>query len=165
TGRTWQEWIDTIDKAGGRDMTHRQIAALLHETYSVPPWWTQMVTVGYEQAVGKRLRLQKVDGFAASASKTLDVTAAAVFRAFHDARARAQWLDERFTIRKATAPKSLRITWKDGTSHLDVNIYPKGARRSQVSVQHTKLATAKGADQMKKYWRSALLKLEQHLER
>lgn len=163
TGKTWQEWIDTLDKAGGRSMTHQEIAALLSEKFGVPPWWTQMVTVGYEQAVGKRVAMQKADGFAASASKTLPVSAAAVFRAFNDTRARSAWLPDEFTIRKASPPKSLRITWKDGRSHVDVNIYARGAGKAQVSLQHTKLTSARAADQMKKYWRGALARLDDQL--
>jgi hypothetical protein len=162
TGKTWQEWIDTLDTAGARDLSHQEISALLYKL-GVPPWWSQMVTVGYEQAVGKRVRLQKADGFSANASKTLNVSAAAAFKAFNDARTRAKWLDGDLTIRKATAPKSLRITWKDGATNLDVNIYAKGARKSQVSLQHSKLASARSANQMKKYWREALTQLEQAL--
>lgn len=164
TGKTWQEWIDTLDTAGARDLSHQEISALL-DKLGVPPWWSQMVTVGYEQAVGKRVRLQKADGFSASASKTLNVSASAAFKAFNDTRTRKAWLTDDLTIRKATSPKSLRITWKDGKTNLDVNIYAKGARKSQVSVQHSKLASARSADQMKKYWRHALAQLEQSLER
>jgi hypothetical protein len=161
TGRTWPEWIATIDKAGGRSMSHQEIAALLSDTHGVAPWWTQMVTVGYEQAVGKRVAMQKADGFSASASKTLKLSAASVFKAFNDARMRSTWLTDEFTIRKATAPKSLRITWKDGKSNVDVNIYAKGARTAQVSLQHSKLASARTAEQMKKYWRAALVRLDE----
>ena len=163
TGKTWQQWIDTIDNAGGRGMSHQEIAALLSGTFGVPPWWTQMVTVGYEQAVGKRVAMQKADGFSASASKTLNVPAAAIFKAFNEPRARSRWLTDEFTIRKATAPRSLRITWKDGKSNVDVNIYAKGARKAQVSLQHSKLTSARSADQMKKYWRAALATLDRHL--
>lgn len=108
--------------------------------------------------------MQKADGFAATASKTLNVSAAAVFRAFKDSRSRSAWLRDAFTIRKATAPKSLRITWKDGTSRVDVNIYAKGARKAQVSLQHSKLTSARSADQMKQYWRAALTQLARVLE-
>ena len=159
TGKTWQEWIAALDDAGGRTMTHQEVAALLSDRFGVPPWWTQMVTVGYEQATGKRVAMQKADGFAASASKTLNSSAAAVFKAFNDKPSRSAWLADEFTIRKATAPKSLRITWKDGKSHVDVNIYAKGARKAQVSLQHTRLASARSAERMKRYWREALERL------
>jgi len=163
TGRTWPEWIATLDAAGAREMAHAEIASLLHEKFGVPGWWTQMVTVGYEQATGKRLPRQKADGFAASASKTMGVTTEAAFRAFNDPRVRARWLPDELTIRKATAPKSLRITCGDGKTHLDVGIYPKGAGRTQVTLQHTKLASAREAARMKKYWSEALQRLEEAL--
>ena len=160
TGRTWTEWIATLDAAGARDMAHSEIATLLHERFGVPGWWTQMVTVGYEQATGKRVPRQKADGFAASASKTMSGSPEAAFKAFNDPRARAAWLSDELTIRKATAPKSLRITCQDGKTHLDVGIYPKGPGKTQVTLQHTKLATAREAARMKKYWGEALERLE-----
>jgi hypothetical protein len=150
----------TLDAAGAREMTHAEIASLLHERFGVPGWWTQMVTVGYEQAVGKRVPRQKADGFAASASKTIRTSAGAAFKAFADPRLRARWLPDEITIRKATAPKSLRITCADGKTHLDVNLYPKGDEKTQVTLQHTKLASAREAARMKKYWGDALKRLE-----
>lgn len=165
TGKTWGEWIATLDKAGARTMEHAEIASLLHEKFRVPGWWTQMVTVGYEQSIGKRVPRQKADGFAASASKTVSVSAAAAFKAFNDPRKRASWLTDELTIRKATAPKSLRITCEDGKTHLDVNIYAKGEDKAQVTLQHTKLASARAAARMKKYWGDALKRLEEALAR
>jgi len=160
TGRSWAEWIATLDAAGARSMTHQEIASVLHEKFGVGPWWTQMVTVGYEQATGKRVPMQKADGYSASASRTLHAPASAAFRAFENKSVRRRWLDADFTIRKATAPKSLRITWKDGRTNLDVNIYPRGRGKAQVSLQHSKLGSARSAAQMKRYWRDALDSLE-----
>jgi hypothetical protein len=163
TGKTWAEWIATLDKAGARTMAHGEIASLLDEKFGVPGWWAQMVTVGYEQSVGNRVARQKADGFAASASKTLNVSAVAAFKAFNDPRRRAAWLADKLTIRKATEPKSLRITCEDGKTHLDVNIYAKGEDKAQVTLQHTKLANAREAARMKKYWGEALKRLEETL--
>lgn len=163
TGKTWPEWVATLDKAGGRTMAHGAIAALLHEKHGVPGWWTQMVTVGYEQSIGRRVPGQKPDGFVASASKTLRVSPAAAFKAFNDPRTRAGWLTDEITIRKATAPKTLRITGEDGKTHIDVYIIPKGDGKSQVSLQHTKLANAREAARMKKHWTGALKRLEEAL--
>jgi hypothetical protein len=159
TGKSWKEWISALDKAGARTMSHQEIAALVDEKFGVGPGWTQMVTVGYEQAVGKRVRLQKADGFAISASKTLPADIADVFRSFSDARRRKSWLKDDITIRKATAPKSLRITWKDGVTHVDVNLYARSAGKTQVSLQHTKLGSERDAAKVKAFWASALAKL------
>jgi hypothetical protein len=73
-------------------------------------------------------------GFAASASKTVNAPVAALYRAV-EARVRQEKNAE---IRKATAPKSLRIAWKDGT-RVDINFYAKGDAKSLAAVQHEKL--------------------------
>jgi hypothetical protein len=85
TGKTWAEWVAAPDKAGARTMAHGESRRSCTRN-DVPGWWTQMVTVGYEQSIGKRAPRQKADGFAVSASKTLRVSPAAAFKAFNDPR-------------------------------------------------------------------------------
>ena len=50
TGKTWAEWFAILDAADAQTMSHPRIARYLQEEHSVPDWWCQMVTVGYEQA-------------------------------------------------------------------------------------------------------------------
>lgn len=124
-----------------------------------------MITVGYEQARSLRVKHQRPGGFEISSSKTVNVPVARRFQAFHDSAVRARWLkDGGFTIRKATPPKSLRITWVDGETHLDVNLYPKGEAKSYVSLQHGKLPDSRAAGKFKAYWSQQLDRLEQVLE-
>jgi hypothetical protein len=161
TGKNWNQWCAILDKAGARKMDHKTIARYLYEKQGVPGWWAQMVTVGYEQARGLRARHQKPSGYEISRSKTLPLAAAKIFAAWNDEKTRRRWLkDSAITIRKATPSKSLRITWVDGESNLDVMIYPKGKGKSQVAVQHGKLSGAKQAARMKAYWSEQLDRLE-----
>ena len=69
-----------------------------------------------------------------------------------------------FTIRKATAGKSLRITWVDGESNLDVQFYDKGNGRCQVTIEHARLKNATQAAKMKAHWGEQLDKLKSLLE-
>ena len=166
TGRGWDEWFRRLDSAGAKEMEHGAIARHLSEKEGVPDWWCQMVTVGYEQARGLRQKHQRPDGFSVSASRTLGVPIERAYDAFVDATTRNRWLpDAAFTIRRATPPKSLRITWIDGATHLDVDLHPKEGGRSQVSVQHSKLPDADAAARMKAYWGQALDRLRETLER
>jgi uncharacterized protein YndB with AHSA1/START domain len=88
-----------------------------------------------------------------SASRTIAAPVSRVYAAWLGAK---KWLDaEPYTVRKATEDKSLRITWADGTN-VEVMFYPKGAGRSQVTVQHGKLKTAAAGERMKKFWGGAL---------
>lgn len=163
TGKTWPEWFAILNKAGAPKMSHKEIAAYLHEKQGIPGWWAQMVTVGYERAHGRRELHQKPGGYEISASRTVGAPLAALFKAWQDEKTRRRWLPETIVVRKATANRSLRITWADGKTSLSVNFYPKGAK-SQVVVQHGKLPDAKAAEQMKTYWAKTLDRFQERVE-
>ena len=73
TGRTWEEWIDALDRAGAAALDHKHIARLVHERFGVGAWWCQMVTVGYEQAKGRRAPRQTADGWVVRSSGSLSL--------------------------------------------------------------------------------------------
>lgn len=164
TGKAWDEWFKLLDAAGARKMNHAQIAAYLYDQLGCPGWWNQMVAVGYEQERGLRDKHQKPDGYSISGSKTIAVPLGRLYRAWNDAKLRGRWLKEPLTIRKATTDKSMRITWGDGPTGLEVNFYAKGEGKSQVTVQHNKLSSAKEAERMKAFWADALERLQDQLE-
>ena len=72
---------------------------------------------------------------------------------------------KKLEVRKATPNKSLRITWDAGKSSLEVNFYSKGAGKSQVVVQHSRLAGAKAVQRSKTFWGARLAALKTYLEK
>jgi hypothetical protein len=155
TGKTWKQWVRTLDDLGAMEMKHKDIAKWVHDTTGLD-WWSQMVTVGYERIRGIRERGQRLSGtYEASKSKTLPVSAAEAFNAFANARQRKRWLDVDLVVRKAAAPKSVRITWPDG-SNVEVWITAKGASRAAVAIQHGKLASQSAAADSKAFWTERL---------
>lgn len=165
TGKTWPEWVAALDAEGCQKLTHKEIVAVVHSKFGIGAWWQQMVTVGYEQARGLRVKHQKTDGFATSASKTLNLPVAVVFKAWHDPRTRRKWLTDYFTIRKATPNKSLRLTWAKPASSVSVNFYVKGQGKTQIALQHEKLSSAKDVAKLKKFWGEKLQTLQTLLEK
>ncbi len=72
TGRHPDDWFALLDAAGATSWTHQQIAGWLKSEQGTQPWWTQGITIRYEQARGLRVPGQKSDGsFAVSASTTI----------------------------------------------------------------------------------------------
>jgi len=166
TGKTWEQWIATLDKAGAKKMTHKEIVAYLHDEHGVGDWWQQMVTVGYEQARGLRARHQTPDGYEASVSKTLAVPISTLYQAWADEAIRVRWLKRKsLAVRKATPSKSVRLTWGSGKSNVDVQFYARGDAKSQVTLQHNKLASADDVAKMKAFWGKALEALVKLLEK
>jgi len=165
TGRAWEEWIKLLDRAGAKALPHKDIALMLSRKFEVPNWWSQMVTVGYEQARGLRVVNQKADGFVANASRTVATPLDNLYNAWNDPQVRARWLlDAPVEVRRSTDGKSIRMTWTAGNSSVDVGFYPKGADRSMVAVQHAKLSKAADVTRQKAFWSDALERLKALLE-
>jgi uncharacterized protein YndB with AHSA1/START domain len=166
TGKGWSEWLRVLDAAGAKKLTHQEIVALLRTEHGVGPWWQQMVTVGYEQARGLRVKHQKGDLFSIGVSKTISAPISVLYKAWSDEKRRSRWLGgKRIVVRTAKPRKYMRVTWADGKSNLLVNFYPRGNGRGQVVVSHEKLPDAKSAAQMKSYWSKMLGRMQLLLER
>ena len=165
TGKSWSEWIDVLDSAGAADMDHPAIAKYLYNDLGVPDWWSQMVTVGYEQARGRRRVHETARGFQISRSKTMEVSASRAFEAWSEAAVRNRWLPGRdLKVRKATRNKSIRSTWSEDGSDVTVDFVAKGSSKVQVVVQHSRLAAPEQAERMKEFWSAALGRLKAQLE-
>ena len=165
TGKNWKQWFSALDKAGAKKMTHQEIVKLLNSEYGVGPWWQQMVTVAYEQASGLRQENQRPDGYQISVSRTLSAPVGSVYQAFAVENLRDEWLGEKgLVVRKATPNKTLRVTWKDKKTSLEVYFAKKTADKTQVVVQHTKIGDAKAAAKLKTYWTRKLDRLRTALE-
>lgn len=162
TGKGWDHWFKVLDRFDVKKNGHAPAAKHLHEKHGTGDWWSQMIVVQYERARGLREKHQKPDGFQISAARTIAAPVGAVYKAWQG-RGRAAWLkDDDFAVRTAKANTSMRITWVDGTSTVEVMFYNKGkagAPKCQVTVQHGKLRSAAEGAKMKKYWGAALDRL------
>jgi hypothetical protein len=168
TGRGWVDWFKVLRAFNVNKNGHTAAAKHLHEVHACSGWWSQMVVVAFEQATGLRDAHQKRDGYSASASRTIAVSLPRLYKAWQS-NARAAWLpDPNVVVRKSTPNKSMRISWADSQTSVEVNFYDKtgkaGTPKSQVVIQHNKLATAAHGRQMKVYWSTALDALRAQLE-
>ena len=168
TGRGWEEWFDVLDEWGAADRTHRETARWLAEQQGLHPlaWNVQAVVGGYELTRGLRAAGEHADGFAISATKTVAVPVERLYDAFVDAAVRARWLpDGQLRERTATKPKSARFDWGVNGGRVLVTFAAKGGEKSTAALQHTRLANAEEAEQMKTYWRERVATLKEELER
>ena len=168
TGRGWEEWFAMLDEWGAADRSHRDIARWLAEQMGIHPlaWNAQAITASYELTRGLREVGEKADGFAITASRTVEVPVDRLYEAVVRPAARRDWLpDDRLTERTATRPKSARFDWADGPTRVHVTFLARGESKSTVALEHRRLADAGEADRMKSYWRGRLSVLKGALER
>jgi len=165
TGKTWDEWFPILDAWGARKKTHTEIARYVSQEHGVPGWWSQSVTVAYEQARGMRLKYERPDGFSVTASKTIAVPVDVLFEAFVDDVRRKKWLiDGSMSLRTAQAGRTARFDWEDGSTRVNVGFTEKGPSKSSVAVAHERLPDADEAERAKARWRARLVDLRASLE-
>lgn len=165
TGRVWEDWFTLLDNEGADALDHAAIARMLQERHGVSGWWAQSLTVEYEKARGRRVDHQRCEGdFSISVSKTFGLPAERLFEVLADDTERMRLLPEvELRLRKAAAPKSLRFEWSDDT-RVNVYISQKEATKSQLSLEHEKLADADAAERMKAFWKEQLTALKDGLQ-
>ena len=152
TGCGWDKWVKSLDHNGAQNMSHAEIAGLARKKYKAPPWWSQMVAVGYERIRGLRAQGQQRDGsYQASKSRTFNVPVDVLFDAWTDAATRKKWLDEPITVRTARKPKSMRIDFP-GAGILSLNFLSKGRAKSSVAIEQLKLPSKESVAIMKQEW-------------
>ena len=169
TGKSMEHWFKMLDKKGARVMKHIDIYMLVSKTEGLKvlgEWNHNLLTTTYEWNRGLKERGQKEKGFEISVSKTINVPIDILYNAWVQDKIRNKWLlKEKITIRKTTLNKSARISWSDNTTSLSVDFYTKGEDKSQVVVQHLKIADSKKAAEMKLYWATTLETLKTLLEK
>jgi hypothetical protein len=165
TGFAWAHWFQVLDDFNVREKGHKAAAIHLHDVHRLSDWWSQGVVVRYEQERGLRVKHQKTDGFSVSGSRVIAAPLTDAYLAWTSTRHRKKWLPEELIIRKTNELKSLRILWPEGKTSVEVNFYAKGSDKSQVVVQHSKLANRKQAARFKEFWAASLDRLKEHLEK
>jgi len=166
TGKIWKDWFSLLNKAGAKKMEHKEIAQLLYQKYSLSGWWSQMVTVQYEQDIKGRKKHETTSGFQISKSVTFITSLTKVFNTINSPLKRIIWLeDPAITITKSTKDKSIRGKWIDKKTNIEFQFYPKDNSKTQLVVQQSKIKTAKEAEKMKTYWGKQLNNLKRYLER
>lgn len=167
TGKTMSEWFDLLDQKGAKKLDSHGIYDLIRGIDGLTglgEWNQGLLSTSYQWDRGLRQRGEKKDGFEISVSKTVAVPVGELYRSFVEDSLRTAWLKEKIEITKYTDNKSARAVWSDGTTRLSVDLYPKGDAKSQIVVQHLKIADADKAAELKEFWASALNKLKGVLE-
>lgn len=166
TGKTWKNWFLLLNKAGAKKMEHKDIAQLLYKKYGLSGWWSQMVTVQYEQKIKGRKKHQTTSGFQISKSITLSTSVTKIFNTINSPLKRIVWLtDPAITITKSTKNRSIRGKWIDKKTNVEFQFYPKENSKTQLVVQQSKIKSAKEAEKMKRYWGKQLNNLKKYLEK
>lgn len=174
TGKSWSEWIVLLDKEKCGDKSHKEIAKMVYQKYlSKSGWWSQMVTVGYEYAKGKRVVGQtETQGFEIGVQKMLPISQERLWKFINSKREKELWLgkDIEHEIRTIKEGERIRLKWKlkkwTNTSTLQIILLcsrnSKG--KTNLNFHQEKLVSTKQRDEMREYWKKVVGKIENELK-
>jgi hypothetical protein len=164
TGKDWKGWFGILDRAGAARLGHAQIAVLLVRRHHLRPWWSQMVAVEYERSRGLRSRHQTPQGYAVAVSRTVATGLPHLYQITTRAGERRKWFPRgAFEPSSHTRDKYFRGRWRQGP-RLEIGFYARGAGKSRIAVQVSRLAKKGDVETVRTAWRAALTRLEGLLE-
>ncbi|MEO6395833.1 MAG: hypothetical protein ABIO40_07980 [Devosia sp.] len=158
TGKSWSQWLEFAKKAKLADLPHNEIAIRFSEA-GVPNWWSQMLTVAYEQHIGRRAPGQVGDAFRTQVNRTILGEVPAVHDRWIKAKAKVKEFGG-VALAKAptisTTPK--RSYWRVGLvdgGKVQVAFEPRPGK-TMINVTHEKLDSAASIERWKAIWKKVL---------
>jgi uncharacterized protein YndB with AHSA1/START domain len=179
TAKNWDEWIAVLEKAGARNLEHREIAALLKKKYKLTEWWQHAVAWGFEVHIGRKVEGRNAKGrWSLTATKSLPVGAKKVWAYMVSGEGQARWLrpldaisialKETFEtedgffgeIRTMRKGERVRFSWNDVEwdrhSYVQMFIVKRPGEKCLLAFMHTELPDSRSRDQLRARWKASL---------
>ena len=160
TNKSWEDWLAFMDRIGAKKLNRHQIATeVLGELMGKienPGWWTQAVTVAYEQYIGRRIPGQRPDGtFQTSVSKSTQLSMQELIDAWTGFAAKDKDVLKNIKGDVRVSGTDRRISWRtkaaDGSDIMVIS-EPKGNGTASIVVQLNGLATQELNAEAKAKW-------------
>ena len=164
TRRTWDEWLRFMETIDAKNLDHKQIALKVYEeldgTIERLGWWTQAVTVAYEQYIGRRIPGQRPDGtFQTSVSKATTLGMEELMEEWTRFAAQDESVQGIVGGDVRVSGTDRRITWRakaeDGSSVI-VTSEPKKNGTASIVATQIGLPTLESNDQARDRWASVV---------
>jgi len=164
TGRSWDAWLDHLNRIGASSLSHQEIAAAvlpeLDGAVDNPGWWAQSIAVAYEQHIGRRVPGQRSDGtFQATVSRSTPLGMEALMQAWVAFAATDKDVLDLVQSEPRVSGTEKRITWrtraKDG-ANVVVTSEPKKNGTASLVVQHMGCRTHDESRKARDAWTAIL---------
>ena len=186
TGRTWDQWISILNKAGASAWKYQQITNYLKKK-KVGIWWVHIIAGGYEVALGRRIPGQNLKGtFSIIVTKTLHMSNAKVWKWLTSDAAVRVWLNPLSPIelkkgqvfethdgvfgeiRTIKKNQRIRLTWheSDGEkkSVVQLLLFGRNPKKCGMAFQHEELQDGRKRNWAREHWKNVVAELLKQIE-
>lgn len=160
TNIRWAEWKSWLDSRNACELPHQEIAeivcAKIEKIVDNPGWWSQGITVAYEQEIGRRLPGQRSDGtFEMSVSKSVNEGRAQLFERCTQVLSIFRLLNDLEISNPRSSVTPVRSNWRcefsDGSKTV-WSVDVKTPEKSQLVIRQTNMKSTEEATLWKKFW-------------
>jgi hypothetical protein len=163
TGKNWDEWLNYLESINASELSHAEIAQKVYE-HGSPGWWSQTITVAYEQYIGRREPGQTSNGkFQVGASKTVNGSMDEALEKWVAVVDGQKEFDGVAIAREPATSKSDKFRYwhcnlTDG-SRISLSIYEKEPGKAMIGLGHENLSTKEDIERWREFWKSLLAKV------
>lgn len=175
TGKTWDQWVEILNKAGAKIWTYQETTAYLGRKHKVSVWWRQWVSNGYQVAVGNRIQGRTLKGdYSIIVTRTIHKDHKKIWKLLVSDQGLAVWLRpmSKFRlqvkhtfetdagvygeIRTMLAHRRVRFTWQeadwDKSTTVQMFLSPRKNGSTILAFQHEKLRDGRLREPLRQYW-------------
>lgn len=188
TGRTFKQWHAMFDELGGPSVGRRNLTRFMYDDHKVADWWWCTTTVvEYEKLKGQPNKKDGLfEGYGICVTKSIAAPLDALWEAWTDNAKLSKWFGagtkadvkdggsysnkdgDTGKYLRVRAGKDLRFSWENPviSSPTLVDVVPteKGAGKSHVMLNHTRIQQRAEADGLRVGWTTAFDALKKLLE-
>ena len=165
TGKEPGEWFELLSSRGARDLSHKEIVAILRTEHGISHWWAQQLTVEYEKHIGRRIHGQTQDGlFQLGPRKTMPLSAEGLWTLV---RSHPElWFNaggEAGTETTLVEGSHFRLRWKEADwsdySILQIHVAQSQPNTAVCSIHQEKLPSLAAREKLIAHWKAVLKEL------
>lgn len=163
TGKPLQAWFSILDKAGAKEMKHKQIAEYIYynhlEKIKSGDWWSQMVTVEYERERGLRKVNEKADGFSVTVHRTVLMSMATLQKRWEEIVKSPEVAQKKLVQLRSKTKRPVR-RYQAELGRVIVFFEEKSKDKSRIMVESEKLPKHSDVEPARAFWKSVLSLLD-----
>lgn len=160
TKRSWDEWLEYLERIHAADLDHHAIAThLLTELQGMVDntgWWAQSTAVAYEHHIGRRIPGQQPDGtFRLSVSRATKFGMHPLMTSWTEFASRDSEVLTLIAAEPRVSGTEKRITWRaKGAENTAITVIsePKPSGTASIVVQHGGLPSPDSSAEVRERW-------------
>ena len=187
TGKSWDEWIPILTKAGAAGWPHKEIVLYLRKKYKPGPWWEQVVAGCFEIAVGNRIDGRNQKGlYAVGVSRVVPLSRAKTWAFIVSDEGLSIWLKafsplmmktgEKFEnegvdgggaygeIRTMTKGEKIRIRWQENDFEkpcvLQIYLHKRPGEKCGIGFQMDEIPNERVKELFRTHWKTVIDELQ-----